>query len=187
MNKPLNEMSNEELWQLFPIILSEHKAYWKEYYIAEKEFLENLIGNNIEAIHHIGSTAIPNLTAKPTIDILIEISDNTDIPGLIRKMEINGYIYSPQPDKPAPHLMFLKGYTSTGFASKVFHIHIRYKGDWDELHFRDYLLSHPEAVKEYVMLKQKLKEQYEHDRDGYTMAKTDFIRRITDLARDQNI
>jgi len=187
MSKSLKDMTNEELWQLFPIITSEHKECWKDYYISEKENLEKIIGeSNILKINHIGSTAVPNLPAKPTIDILIEIKNDADIHSLITKMENNGYIYSPQPKNPAPHLMFMKGYTLQGFEEKVFHIHIRYSGDWDELYFRDYLISHPQVTKEYGKLKIELMEIYKHDRDAYTQAKTDFIREVTDLARKES-
>ena len=132
---------------------------------------------------HVGSTAIPNLIAKPTIDILLEIKDDTDIERLISNMQSCGYLYSEQPNNPAPHMMFMKGYIPQGFKRQVFHAHVRYSGDWDELYFRDYLLAYPEIADEYGKLKLELKKKYEHDRDGYTCAKTDFIKRITKLAR----
>jgi GrpB-like predicted nucleotidyltransferase (UPF0157 family) len=123
------------------------------------------------------------LIAKPTIDILVEIKDDTDIEKFISNMQSVGYIYSEQPNNPAPHMMFMKGYTPQGFKGQVFHVHVRYSGDWDELYFRDYLLAHPEIADEYGKLKMELKKKYERDRDGYTYAKTDFIGRITKLAR----
>ena len=176
-------MTDKELWQLFPIIISEQKDYWKNYYAEEKALVKKALGKDILRIHHIGSTAIPDIPAKPTIDILIEIRDETDTDQLIRKMQNAGYIYSAQPKNPAPYMMFMKGYTTEGFADKVFHVHIRYSGNWDEIYFRDYLLSHPKIAREYGELKMKLKEQYEHDRDGYTHAKTEFVTRITNLAK----
>lgn len=186
MSKSLNEMSNEELWQLFPINLCEHNKSWKDNFATEKEVIESTISpENIAGISHMGSTAIPGLIAKPTIDILLEIEDDFDMKELITKMEAIGYIYSPQPGKPAPHMMFMKGYTPEGFKGQVYHVHVRYRGDWDELYFRDYLLTHPEAAKEYGKLKLKLKKQYEHDRDSYTDAKTDFIQRIINLAKQK--
>lgn len=183
MEKPLNEMSNEELWQLFPIIISEHKNYWKLYYKEEKDILNNILKNNIIRIHHIGSTAVPNLPAKPTIDILVEIKDDADTGSIIKKMEEKSYICSRQLLKPAPHIMFMKGYSSQGFEEKVYHIHVRYSGNWDELYFRDYLIKHPETAKEYGELKIRLSELYKHDRDAYTLAKTDFIKEVTEKAR----
>jgi GrpB-like predicted nucleotidyltransferase (UPF0157 family) len=78
--------------------------------------------------------------------------------------------------KPYLQLDFNKGYTPDGFAERVYHLHIRYTGDWDELHFRDYLIAHPEAATEYAALKRRLFADYEFDRDTYTEAKGDFIR-----------
>ncbi|MDF2656895.1 MAG: dephospho-CoA kinase/protein folding accessory protein [Bacillota bacterium] len=75
--------------------------------------------------------------------------------------------------------------TDTGFADKVFHIHVRNPGDWDELHFRDYLISHPEVAVKYAELKRSLFKGFEHDRDGYTASKGEFIRTITMKAREE--
>jgi len=177
-------MTNEELWELFPIILSEHNPIWLKRYLKEKTVLEKAIGiQNIIRINHVGSTVVPNLMAKPTIDILLEIKDDTDIERLISNVQLAGYIYSEQPNNPAPHMMFMKGYTPQGFKGQAFHVHVRYNGDWDELYFRDYLLTHPEIAEEYGQLKLGLAKKYEHDRDAYTDAKTDFIQTITKLAR----
>jgi GrpB-like predicted nucleotidyltransferase (UPF0157 family) len=186
MNKKLEQMTKAELWTLFPIILSEHKPEWKENYIKEKNVLEKAIGiDNIARMNHIGSTAVPGLIAKPTIDILIEIREDTAIEKLIANMESIGYIFSRLPKNPAPHIMFKKGYTPEGYKGQAFHIHVRYSGNWDELYFRDYLINHPEIADEYGKLKLELQKKYEHDRDGYTNAKTDFIKRVTEIARTE--
>jgi GrpB-like predicted nucleotidyltransferase (UPF0157 family) len=76
-----------------------------------------------------------------------------------------------------------RGYTKDGFAEKVYHIHLRYIGDNDELYFRDYLNEHPQIAKTYEVLKLELWKKYEHNRDAYTEAKTDFIRKWTTEAR----
>jgi GrpB-like predicted nucleotidyltransferase (UPF0157 family) len=184
MNKNLNEMSNQELFALFPIILCEHKQEWKENYLKERRLLAKAIGiQNIVRINHYGSTAVPGLIAKPTIDILLEIKDDADIQRLKSDLQLCGYIYIEQPDDPAPHMMYVKGYTPQGFIGQAFHLHVRFSGDWDELYFRDYLLTHTDIANEYGKLKLELQKKYEHDRDGYTLAKTDFIKRITRLAR----
>ena len=80
-------------------------------------------------------------------------------------------------------VMFLKGYLSGGFADKVYHTHVRHPSGWDELYFRVYLISHPEAAAEYADLKRSLFKDYEHNRDGYTAAKGAFIKKITEKAR----
>ena len=186
MSKELSEMTNEELWQLFPVILSEHKPIWKVKYLEEKALLENVVGKeNIVRMNHYGSTSVPDLVAKPTIDILLEIKENCDIENLIKAMTSNDYIYCEQPNNPAPHMMFMKGYTPQGFQGQAFHVHVRYRGDWDELYFRDYLIEHPEIANKYGELKIELRKEYEHDRDGYTQAKTGFIKMVTKLAREQ--
>jgi GrpB-like predicted nucleotidyltransferase (UPF0157 family) len=184
MSKSLDEMTDEERSQLFPVILSEYKPVWKKNYLKEKAVVARAVGShNIVRISHIGSTAVPGLLAKPTVDILVEIKDDTDTARLISNLQLGGYRYLEQPENPPPHMMFIKGYTREGFRGQVFHIHVRYSRDWDELYFRDYLLAHPETAAEYGRLKLELKQKYEHDRDAYTNAKTDFIKRITGLAR----
>ena len=80
-------------------------------------------------------------------------------------------------------MMFMKGYTPNGFFGQAFHVHVRYPGDWDEIYFRDFLRTHPEAAAEYASLKHQLKKQFEFDRDGYTRAKSDFIRYYTKIAQ----
>lgn len=177
-------MTDKERWQMFPIILSEHKPEWKKKYLKEKAVIEQSIGiQNIVRMSHIGSTAVPGLIAKPTIDILVEIKDKTDTNKLIVDTQSAGFRYIAHPENPPPHMMFVKGYTEQGFKGQAFHVHIRYAGDWDELYFRDYLMTHPNIASDYGKLKLELKEKYEHDRDGYTEAKTVFVKRITALAR----
>lgn len=78
---------------------------------------------------------------------------------------------------------FNQGYTESGFAEKVFHLHLRLAGDHDELYFRDYMNAHPEAAKEYEALKLRLWKEYEHDRDEYTRQKTEFVRNYTELGK----
>jgi len=182
--KPLSVMTREELWQLFPILLSDHQSSWKDDFEVERKNIQ-LNVDSIIKINHIGSTAIPGLLAKPTIDILVEVSENADNEKLIQQMESIGYMYEPQPQKPAPHMMFMKGYTPQGFKLPVYHIHVRYSDDWDEIHFRDYLITHPEAAKEYGELKLALKDKFEYNRHGYTDAKTEFIQKIMNLAKPE--
>ncbi|MBU5299260.1 GrpB family protein [Clostridium sporogenes] len=184
MEKSLSEMSLEELWIMFPIILKEHNPMWKEWYLGEEKLIIGSIGNdNIERINHIGSTSVDGLIAKPTIDILLEITKDCDLKFLVNVLEENGYIFEKQPQKPAPHMMFMKGYTEKGFAEKVFHLHVRYLDDWNELYFRDYLQSHTDISQKYGKLKMSLKDKYEHNRDGYTEAKTEFIRKYTTIGK----
>ena len=87
---------------------------------------------------------------------------------------------------PEYRLDLCKGYTPFGFADKVFHLHIRHLGNWDEPYFCEYLNQHPEKAKEYADLEMKLQTQFKHNRDAYTEAKGEFIRTCVKAARRQN-
>ena len=181
------ETDKERQARIYPVILSEHNPVWSEWFAEEKTNLERLIGKgNIARISHYGSTSVPGLTAKPTVDILLEIAETVDIEEFIALIPNEYICLRKEGNSISEHdrVMFLKGYTDTGFADKVFHIHVRKPGDWDELYFRDYLIAHPEAATEYAALKRKLFKDYEHDRDGYTAAKGEFIKEVTDKARN---
>ena len=184
------ETDEERRARIYPIILSKYNPAWPEWFAEEKSNLKQLIGvDSIVRVSHFGSTAVPGLMAKPTIDILLEISKNTDIGKLIAAFPSPEYICLNEAaltvPTPPPHLRFIKGYLPDGFAEKVYHIHIAYTGDRDDrLRFRDYLITHPEIAAEYAALKRSLLNKYEHDRDGYTRAKGMFIDDITKKARD---
>lgn len=186
MNNNLKDMSNEELWKLFPIILKPHNSNYKSWYKQEKDSLINLIGkNNIKRISHIGSTYIEDLLAKPTIDILLEISKLDNLKILKDKLEGNQYVCLEQIDDfKNPSLMCMKGYTTKGFLKKIFHLHIRLYNNHKELYFRDYLIEHKTVAKDYGNLKIKLANKYKNHRDNYTSAKTKFINKYTYLAMD---
>ena len=177
-----SENEAERLGKLFPIKLEEHNPNWKVCYEDEKAFLQTVFGDEILRIDHIGSTSVPGLMSKPTVDILLEIKENTDLTAITEVMLNNGYIVN-TPLKDVS--VYLKGYTLKGFAGQAFHIHVRHSCDYDELYFRDYLIVHPEAARQYEALKLGLKDEYEFDRDGYTAAKGEFIERITTLARTE--
>ncbi len=70
-----------------------------------------------------------------------------------------------------------RSYTLNGFASEVYHVHLRHIGDNDEPYFRDRPIEHPDVAKKYEQLKRALWKRFEHDRDAYTQAKTDFVQR----------
>lgn len=181
MGKELSEMNLEELWQLFPIILTENKAYWTEWYTEEAAMLKEILPvNQVVRISHIGSTAVEGIWAKPIIDILVEITGDSDFQSFRNYLVEAGYLCMSENDRG---LSFNKGYTENGFAERVFHLHLRRSGDNDELYFRDYLIAHPDAAKKYEKLKLSLWKPYEHDRDGYTAAKSEFVKEYTSEAK----
>lgn len=179
----LHSLTSEEPGRLFPIIIREYDEKWPGFYRTERErIVEALPRHYIEQIDHIGSTAVPGLKSKPTIDILLQVSGGADSDKIISTFSFLGYHYIKQPENPPPHMMFVKGYTNHGFEGQAYHVHVRNKGNWDEIVFRDYLIGHPDMATEYEMLKIKLAHQYRNDRDGYTGAKTGFVERVKGLA-----
>ena len=92
MCKELKDMTLAELWELFPIVLTPPNPDWSE--LANEEILElsALLKDYSPIINHIGSTAIPDIKAKPIIDILIEISASVDWLPIRTLLENNGYI-----------------------------------------------------------------------------------------------
>jgi GrpB-like predicted nucleotidyltransferase (UPF0157 family) len=184
--KDLHKMSTEELGELFPIKIQEPDKNWKNYFKTEKDLILGLFEKiGLERIEHIGSTAIPDLKSKPTIDILMEVSHDLGEEIIIKNLKTIGYVYTQQLDNPPPHMMFVKGHTTSGLIGQSFHIHVRFKGDWDELYFRDYLRKNEGVKKEYEKLKLDLAVKFKNDRDAYTNAKTDFIENINKLAREE--
>ena len=181
MGKKLSEMTLEELWELFPIFLVPPDDRWESYYNETEASVKALLSDYpICRISHIGSTAIKNIWAKNIIDVMIEIPESVDINEVARTLALNGFT---QMSAEAKRVSLNKGYTENGFSDQVYHVHIRYAGDNNELYFRDYLNEHPEIAKAYETLKRDLWKKYEHNRDAYTDAKSEFVRKWTDEAR----
>lgn len=187
MGSELENLSTEELGILFPVVISNPDPLWPEYFKLERAEIEKSLARKDGIfINHIGSTAIPDLQAKPTIDILIEIPEETDTEWLVQRLIHIGYHYIPKKENPPPHMMFVKGYSGKGLDSLSYHVHIRYIGKQDEILFRDYLRKHPEALREYAELKIKLADVHRNNREAYTEGKTEFISRIIRQTRKEN-
>lgn len=181
MNKQLEEMTLEELWQLFPIFLVEHRSEWADWYQEERYSLYSQLPEGlVKRISHVGSTAIPSIWAKNIVDILLEVASKEDLTIVVDILKEKGWRVMYQESNQSS---LNKGYTEDGFADRVFHLHLRLVGDHDELYFRDYLLDHPDIAKDYEEMKLSLWKTFEHDRNGYTNAKTTFIKKYTQLAK----
>lgn len=183
-NKSLNDLTISELGQLFPIFITDYSDKWPDLYKAEAKLItDSLLHTDFVKIDHIGSTAIPGLKAKPTIDILLQVTEQIYIQKLKDTFKTLGYLINNHTENPAPHLTFVKGYTNQGFKGQAYHVHIRYRGDWDEIRFKEYLIKHKKIAKEYEALKLELAEKYPNDREAYTDSKTDWIEKINNLTR----
>ena len=189
--KKLEDLTTEELGKLFPIQIVPYDKNWVEIFNSEKELLMNVLGDNIALkIEHFGSTAIKGLSAKPTIDILVEIPPLTKNlkEDIIQKMTEINYHFIWRTDEKIPYMHFVKGYTIDGFKGNVFHIHMGDKSHplWDRIYFRDYLRNNKSVAVEYEKLKKFLAEKFQYDREGYTEGKEDFVKQITKIAKNEN-
>jgi len=184
MVKDLGKLTTGELGQLFPIIITDYNPEWPGMAVVESGNIIEAVGKkHISRVEHIGSTAVPGLCAKPTIDFILEILETINCDLMIMQLQHIDYHYIPKPENPAPHMMFAKGYSNSGITGQTFHVHVRYPGDWDEIVFRDYLIKNHSATTEYSRLKLELAEKFPHDREKYTDGKTNFIENTVLTAR----
>jgi GrpB-like predicted nucleotidyltransferase (UPF0157 family) len=183
MMKKLNEMTNEELWQLFPIELARHNNDYAQWYESMKQRLLSSLKDDVFRINHIGSTAVKGLIAKPIVDILLEMNKGCSLKKLHKTILKQGFILMNDTLDLPRH--YVKGYTVNGFDDEVYHLHVRYPNDYNELYFRDYLRDHLDVCRQYEAVKLSLLKQFKHHRDHYTEGKTQFIESMTKKARSQ--
>ncbi|MDR1791910.1 MAG: GrpB family protein [Bacteroidales bacterium] len=182
-----DKLSTEEIGKLFPIEIVPYRKEWIALFENEKDLIINTLqGIGVLNIEHIGSTSIIDLSAKPIIDILIEVKTlNKEYKALIINiMKEIGYGNMSNSEKEKS-MEFGKGYTPTGFAGQAYHAHFREKNAdiQDEIYFRNYLRQNEKAKNEYASLKHSLSEKYKYNREAYTQAKTDFIKQILFYAK----
>jgi len=153
---------------------------WKEIYKEESKKIKNVLSDIIIDIHHIGSTAIPGIKAKPVIDILVEVKDIEAVDRYNNKMEELGY--EVMGEYGIPKRRFFR----KGGNNRTHHIHIFQVGNEEierHINFKEYLIAHPDKVREYSKLKEKLTNKYTYDVENYTNGKSDFIKEIDRKAK----
>jgi len=147
--------------------------------MSERDVLRAILGEEIIAIHHIGSTSIPGMMAKPIIDILIEVRAIEAIDDYNSQMQWAGYVVKGEYGIPGRRF-FYKGQNA-----RTHHVHAFNAGTHDikrHLNFRDYLINHPAMASEYAELKKGLAVKFRFDIDGYCDGKNDFIKNIESIA-----
>ncbi|MGD2104478.1 MAG: GrpB family protein [Anaerolineae bacterium] len=153
-----------------------HNPRWSELFEEEVRELKAIFGREIVQAHHIGSTAIAGILAKPIIDILLLVRDIERIDAFDGEMIARGYL--PKGEFGiAGRRFFIKGSETR----RTHHIHVFQTGNPEcehHLAFRDYLRSHPVEAQAYSRLKSELVGRFPHDIDGYMAGKNDFIRKI---------
>ncbi|OAB38382.1 GrpB family protein [Paenibacillus glacialis] len=156
------------------VTVSDYNRDWMLDFKHEKEKLIFTLKDVIQGIEHIGSTAVPGLSAKPLIDMMIGVSDIEGVTETHKELlAAIGYEYVYHSHFPERRF-FRKGLWRAG----THHLHI-YKYESDHWHsnllFRNYLINHREVASEYNDLKLELEERFKTDRVKYTEAKGPFI------------
>jgi len=164
------------------IIIADYNPAWPAMFEEEKTRILAVAGSYIQDIQHVGSTSVPGLGAKPTIDILIGLSDLALVEKCVPPLQGLGYEYLGENGLPERH--FFRRPPGTSWIGRTHNVHMVVKGsrEWRRMvTFRDYLRIHPEAVQQYYALKQELANQYSSHQDTYKIypeGKTEFIESI---------
>jgi len=158
------------------IQLMQYSAAWPVQFESERLLLKDAIAPwLVGPIEHVGSTAVPNLIAKPVIDIMAPVHTLEDSHAAIDAVTEVGYVYYPY--KPEVMHWFCKPAPSY----RTHHLHlVPYESDlwFERLAFRNALRERHALAAEYGALKKCLAAQFSQDREAYTQAKTPFIRRV---------
>ncbi len=159
------------------IEIVEYDLRWRELFLLEKGALTKALGPLALEVHHIGSTAVPGLAAKPVVDIMVAARSIMDPEAFKARLSDLDYALVPQDD--ANRLYFRKG------APRTHHLHIVKIGTWtyfSHLWFRDYLTDHAITAEEYECLKRVLAKRSRTDREAYVRGKGDMIAMILERA-----
>lgn len=161
-----------------------HDPQWRAAFESESAVLRAVLGDNVVAIHHIGSTAIPGIYAKPVIDILVELKDVAALDGLSTRMEELGY--EVMGEFGLPGRRYFRKDSEAG--KRTHQIHAFKAGTSQanrHLAFRDYLNDHPVEARAYSDLKRRLAAEHLYSMNDYIDGKDAFIKEIDRLAASQ--
>lgn len=161
--------------------LKPYDARWPRLYCREAQRLRRVLGPDVTAVAHIGSTAIPGMPAKPIIDIMATVAPDASYARLEETLEWLGYAGGDPAGVPERRF-----YTRGNDGLKTHHLSLVPEGAdyWRvQLLFRDYLRRHPKTANAYADLKGDLMRQFWQSRPDYTEGKSDFVAAILELAR----
>jgi GrpB-like predicted nucleotidyltransferase (UPF0157 family) len=157
---------------------------WPLLYHAEAARLKEAFGEQLLSIHHIGSTSVPGLAARPTIDILVEVHDIAAVDALNSALIALGY--EPYGEFGIPGRRY---FPRVSGETHTHHVHVFQAGDPQSLRhlvFRDYLIAHPDKAHAYGRLKTNLAVRFPFDVSGYLDGKDAFIKALERCALDWN-
>ena len=160
----------------------DYNPMWPEIFAKEHDVLRITLDSVAVAIHHIGSTSVPGLAAKPIIDILVEVTSLDAIDALNQGMEDLGY-------KPKGEFGIVgRRFFQKGDDMRTHHIHAFITGDQNiarHLAFRDYLRANQVIANEYAELKRSIAQNCNNDSQKYCDDKDSFVKKHENLAVKQ--
>jgi len=165
------------------LIVVPHRNDWLNKFASERSVLQTIFPEPVFQIEHVGSTAVPGLSAKPIIDIMIGASSLSEIDERIEAARGLGYEYMPQHEQAIPLRRF---FAKPIVRPRHFHVHAVTVNSafWhDHLLFRDALRNDSRLTSEYAALKLQLARQFGEDREAYAEAKGSFISSALTAAR----
>lgn len=158
-----------------------HNPQWQKLFEVESKRIIEALEENIVAIHHIGSTAIPGIYAKPIVDLLGEVKSLPELDDQRSYMEALGYEVIGEFGIPGRRY-FRKNNTES---IRTYHVHIFEMGSEQvsrHLAFRDYMIAHPTDAQRYSELKRRLAQKHPTDIEAYMGGKDGFIKAIDQAA-----
>jgi GrpB-like predicted nucleotidyltransferase (UPF0157 family) len=161
-----------------------YQSGWKELFEQEANRLRNVLGKKALRIEHIGSTSIPNMAAKPIIDIMVAIDSLTQATELIPIIEALDYIYKPH--DTVPERMFFAKENQPEFRTHHLNLTEPGSGFWkNQIAFRNYLRTHDQIAAEYITLKKHIAQEYARTKQLDPEAKSEFVARVLELAAQE--
>ena len=152
-----------------------HDSVWEQHYAREAELISGVLHGMTARLHHIGSTAIPDIAAKPIIDILIEVDDLRELDASSTAME--KLAYEVMGEFGIPGRRYFRKNDASGIRTHQIHaFEVGSSGAVRHLAFREYMIAHPEAAQAYGTLKEQLAVQHPDDFEAYMGGKDAFIK-----------
>jgi len=166
-----------------PVVVEAYSEAWRERYEDERRVLLETLAGVIVGLEHIGSTSVPGLAAKPTIDMMLG-THAWPWPGTHdASLAAIGYDHYKTPAQDGRWRVYLKSWRDH---QRGFHLHVveHDSEHWrTHLLFRDYLRVHRAQAERYEALKLALAARFAHDRGAYQRGKSLLIMEITQLAK----
>jgi GrpB-like predicted nucleotidyltransferase (UPF0157 family) len=161
------------------IALCGYDPHWPSLFVVERDHLATLFPSQFLEIQHIGSTAIPDMPAKPIIDILAGVESMVVADALVEPLLASGYTTSAAFNATLTDRRWFMRWAN-GRRTHHLHVVVYGGGEWHRhLHFRDTLRSNAAMARKYSDLKITLAAEHKADREAYTNAKSSFVLLVT--------